>query len=226
MLEIFNNELTNLPSEMWSLNKLENLNLHKNPLSGPFPEGLINLPALRTFNYSETDLCILLGRRDDLWLASLGYVVGNGLPPCTASVITTEGGIFSSGDGFVHYHFAADTFTDTVRLTYQRLFYASPLLAPGLGWMPFTATAVYSTTDQSATPSKPYTLTINYETLPVISDTVQPYYWNGTQWMTHTIHTIDTEQQLMTLVIEDLTKFHVWMVSGESEEVYLPAVFR
>ena len=223
-LYLHNNELNNLPAEIGKIGNLSSsvwIILSNNPLRGPFPKSLVNNENLRLFYYQETDLCPLSGRSDEGW----SFPEGNGLPPCTQQVMTDTAVSLSSFYGLVTYHFAADTFTDTVKLTYQPLYYSVPKLAASAEFMRFTVTAVYSATNQPAIPTKPYTITINYASLPVVSDTVQLNYSDGTRWVPATAYTVDTEQQTISMLVNELShEFKDWAISGLLHHIYLQPI--
>ena len=147
------------------------------------------------------------------------------LAPPDKAVITAAGGTLVATDG-TRYTFSRSTFSDTVRITHQA---KNPASIPSTGDLigiehSFEVTAVYSNTDQSAQPTKPYTLTVQYtdqEKGPAIEDTLALYYWDGSQWMKEPSSVVDLASNTVTATPNH---FSVWAVLGETHRMYLPLV--
>jgi hypothetical protein len=142
--------------------------------------------------------------------------------------IPVEGGLFASDLDGTSYLFSADTFTDTVQITHTVLLESE--VAPtgdliGINHT-FEAAAVYSGTGQTAVPSQPYVLTVQYseeERGAAIEETLALYYWDGSGWVREESSVVDPANNILIATPE---RFGRWAVLGETRRTFLPFLRR
>jgi hypothetical protein len=148
--------------------------------------------------------------------------------PATSASVPVGGGALTSLSDNTAYTFPAGTFTETVVITHTARF---PGNAPAFGSIidighVFEVTATYGSTGQSAQPTQPYTVTVQYtdvEKGPAIENTLALYWWNGSQW-------VKEDSSVVNAVTNTITArpnhFSLWAVLGETKRVHLPLILR
>ena len=145
--------------------------------------------------------------------------------PVIPAVIPTSGGMLTSTFDSTTYVFPPGTFTDTVLITYTVTFSsATSSSLVGIGHS-FDVTGIYSGTGQTAQPTEPYTITVQYtdgQKGVVVESTLAFYYWSGSQWIKEP-STDDASSNTVTAIP---SHFSAWIVLGEVRRVYLPLIKR
>lgn len=150
------------------------------------------------------------------------------MPALVTTTLSIDGGNLASQDGRIQLEFAPHTFTTTltvaqIPLSTQMEQPVGTTLVTGLVYQ---LAAFEPSTSWYVTPSKPYTVTIQYTDQQIhgtLESTLGLYAWDGTQWVQEATSVVDLSKNTLTATPRDFT---IWGILGSTRRVYLPTLAR
>lgn len=145
------------------------------------------------------------------------------LIPATTASISNDGVLTSEIDS-TSYVFPTGSFSQPVTVTHIRRFHED---LPSTGNLfsidhTFQTSAVFTSSNEPATPMLPYTLTVQYtasEQSVAIEATLALYHWDGSQWIKEPSSRLDVQTRTISAITNQLG---LWAVLGETRRTLLP----
>lgn len=159
--------------------------------------------------------------------ADIDFTIFNGQQGQTFLVhVPSTGGELKAGD-IADFNFPADTFTDTVTITYSGV---EPFgTSPHVGiFYDIRASMANDNSSVEITPRQNYAVTINYKEPLIPTDMEEAnlalFYWDGATWIPEPTSEVDIVNDTITATPNH---FSIWAVLFKSEPtvLYLPLIF-